>query len=152
MVSRPYGIIIKVAIIIEEVSMIRLNIKSTKRCELIDITKDAVAAIRETGVKDGAAIIYCPHTTAGITINEAADPSVAEDISSKTGKLIEHRDTDYRHSEGNSDAHIKSSLVGSSVTVIINSGKLALGTWQGIFFAEFDGPRSRETYVKVIEG
>lgn len=141
-----------VAIIIEEVSMIRLNIITTKRCELIDITKDAAAAIRETGVKDGSAIIYCPHTTAGITINEAADPSVAGDISMKTGKLIEHRDTDYRHSEGNSDAHIKASLVGSSVTVIIEGNKLRLGTWQGIFFAEFDGPRAREAYVKVIEG
>ena len=132
--------------------MIRLNIITTKRCELIDITKDAAGAVRETGVKDGAAIIYCPHTKAGITINEAADPSVAGDISMKAGKLIGHRDTDYRHSEGNSDAHIKSSLVGSSVTVIIEGNKLRLGTWQGIFFAEFDGPRAREAYVKVIDG
>ncbi len=132
--------------------MTKLSIKTAKRCELIDITKDVATAIRETKVKDGVAIIYCPHTTAGITINEAADPSVAEDIAMKAGKLIGQRDMDYRHPEGNSDAHIKSSLVGSSVTVIIEGNRPVLGTWQGIFFAEFDGPRTREALVKVIEG
>ena len=132
--------------------MVRLNLRTRKRCELVDITTEVADAVRKVGVTDGVVLIYSPHTTAGITINENADPSVAEDITMKTSKLVNHNDPDYRHGEGNSDSHIKSTLAGASQTVIIENGKLALGTWQGIFFTEFDGPRSREVYLKIIQG
>jgi secondary thiamine-phosphate synthase enzyme len=118
----------------------------------VDITDEVTEAVRESGVSDGILFVYCPHTTAGITINENADPSVPHDITMKTGKLIDRRDPDYRHGEGNSDGHIKSSLVGASEMVIIENGELVLGTWQGVFFAEFDGPRSRNVFLKIIPG
>ncbi len=130
--------------------MKRLSVKTARRCELVDITEDVAGAVAEEGVKSGAVIVYCPHTTAGITINENADPSVVQDICMKTAKLIERDDPEYRHSEGNSDAHIKSSLVGASETVIIDNGRLVLGTWQAIYFAEFDGPRARVVFLKII--
>ena len=128
------------------------RVKTRKRCELVDITEEAAEAVRESGVKDGIVIVYCPHTTAGITINENADPAVCRDILMKTSKVIEEGDPGYRHSEGNSDSHVKSSLVGASETIIIENGRLMLGTWQGIYFCEFDGPRSRSFFVKIIEG
>jgi secondary thiamine-phosphate synthase enzyme len=118
----------------------------------VDITDEVAGAVKKSGVTDGVLFIYCPHTTAGITINENADPSVTRDIIMKTGKLIDPNDPDYRHMEGNSDGHIKSSLVGASEMVIIEKGELVLGTWQGVFFAEFDGPRSRNVLLKIIQG
>ena len=118
----------------------------------MDITDDVAKAVRKIRISDGILLIYCPHTTAGITINENADPSVLTDINLKTSKFIDHNDPDYRHGEGNSDSHIKSSFFGASETVIIERGKLVLGTWQGIFFAEFDGPRNREIFLKIIPG
>jgi secondary thiamine-phosphate synthase enzyme len=118
----------------------------------VNITDEVTDAVRKTGVTDGILLVYCPHTTAGITINENADPSVPRDIAMKTAKLIDRNDPDYHHGEGNSDGHIKSSLVGASEMVIIQNGKLVLGTWQGVFFAEFDGPRSRNVLLKVIPG
>jgi secondary thiamine-phosphate synthase enzyme len=132
--------------------MLRINIRTHQRCELVDITHEVTNAIKENEVTDGILLIYCPHTTAGITINENADPSVPGDIKMKTSKLIEHRDPEYRHMEGNSDSHIKSSLIGASEIVIIKNRKPVLGTWQGIFFAEFDGPRSRNVFLKIIPG
>lgn len=132
--------------------MIRINLQSRERCELIDITDRVVQAVRSSGVTNGMAVIYSPHTTAGITINENADPSVIDDIDMKLSKLVNHNDRDYRHGEGNSDSHIKSSLIGASETVIIEEGRPVLGTWQGIFFAEFDGPRSRNVLIKIISG
>ncbi len=132
--------------------MICLNVKTRKRCEFTDITHDVSNAVVESGVTDGIIIVFCPHTTAGITINENADPSVPGDIRAKTSKIINQNDPDYRHGEGNSDSHIKSSLFGASETVIIENGRLVLGTWQGIFFAEFDGPRSRNVLLKIISG
>lgn len=132
--------------------MILFEIRTTKRCELIDITDRVTEAIRESGVESGIALIYSPHTTAGITINENADPSVVEDIAMKLSKIITPKDPDYRHTEGNSDSHIKSSVVGASESVIIQNGKPLLGTWQGIFFAEFDGPRPRKVFIKIIPG
>ena len=132
--------------------MMRLNVRTRKRCEFVDITGDVMKAVEQKGVTDGMVLIYCPHTTAGITINENADPSVPRDIIMKTSELIARDDPNFRHGEGNSDSHIKSSLVGASETVLIEKGKLVLGTWQGIFFAEFDGPRSRHVLLKIIPG
>jgi secondary thiamine-phosphate synthase enzyme len=132
--------------------MIRLSVRTRRRCEFVEITADVAKAVRQKGVTEGAVIIYCPHTTGGITINENADPAVPRDLTMKTSKLIDHHDPDYRHNEGNSDSHVKSSLFGASETVIISGGQLVLGTWQSIYFAEFDGPRSRQVYLKIIEG
>ncbi len=126
-----------------------MQVKTNGRVQFIDITDRIKETISKSGVKDGLAVIFVPHTTAGITINEAADPSVAEDIKEKLAKLAPHSDT-YRHAEGNSDAHIKASLVGSSVTVIISSGAPVLGTWQGIFFCEFDGSRTRKIFIQIM--
>ena len=130
----------------------RLNIETRKRSELIEITGEVERVVREVGLTDGLVVVYSPHTTAGITINENADPSVVDDMVMKLTKVIEHRDHDYRHGEGNSDSHIKTSLVGPSQTVIVEGGKLLLGTWQGIFFVECDGPRSRKLFVKTLHG
>ncbi len=126
-----------------------LQVRSSKRTELIDITRQVVETVHQTGVKEGICILYVPHTTAAITINENADPSVPRDILMELNKLVPFEDH-YQHTEGNSAAHIKSSLIGCSKTIFIESGKLLLGTWQGIFFCEFDGPRNRQVYVKVI--
>ncbi len=127
-----------------------LQVRSSKRTELIDITRQVVEAVHHTGVKEGTCILYVPHTTAAITINENADPSVPRDILMELNKLVPFEDH-YQHTEGNSAAHIQSSLIGCSKTIFIASGKLLLGTWQGIFFCEFDGPRNRQVYVKVIK-
>ena len=132
-------------------SLKTINVKSRARCELIDITAEVASAVKGSGVTSGTVTVYCPHTTAGVTINENADPDVARDILMKTSKLID-RDPEFRHGEGNSDSHVKSSLVGASETVIIDGGKLVLGTWQSVYFAEFDGPRSRKIHVKIISG
>jgi secondary thiamine-phosphate synthase enzyme len=125
------------------------HISTRSHCEFVDITSEVASAVSKSGVKDGDAIIYCPHTTAGITINENADPSVTHDILLTLEELIPHLRAGYRHDEGNSDAHCKSSLVGCSATVLIKNSQPALGTWQGIYFCEFDGPRSRNFTVQV---
>jgi len=126
-----------------------LSVQSRTRIEFVDITDQIKRLVAKNGVREGSALIFVPHTTAGITINEAADPSVVVDINEALSKLVPHRGS-YRHSEGNSDAHIKSSLVGSSVHVIVSAGAVVLGTWQGIFFCEFDGPRSRKVHVEIV--
>ena len=126
-----------------------LTVKSHKQVELIDITDDVIKAILEDNITEGLAVIYTPHTTAAITINENADPDVSRDIIMGTDKLIPLRD-DYRHLEGNSAAHIKSSLFGASETLIINNGTPVLGTWQGIYFCEFDGPRQRHVHIQTV--
>ena len=116
---------------------------------LVDITNEVSEAVKESGVYEGICVIYCPHTTAAITINENADPDVRTDFvrcMDKTFPVL----SQFRHAEGNSDAHIKSSTVGASETVIISKGKLLLGTWQDIYFCEFDGPRTRKFYVKIM--
>lgn len=130
--------------------MIEIKITSKKRNEMIDITYDVQKIIDADNIQNGIALIYIPHTTAGVTINEGADPSVQRDIIETLNHLIPESNN-YHHSEGNSDAHIKSSLIGSSVTVIINDNRLVLGTWQHIFFYEGDGPRSRRVYVELIK-
>lgn len=130
--------------------MIRtFQVRTSAQTEFIDITRSVQDAVSKTGVEEGICIIFIPHTTAAITINENADPSVPQDIVMELNKIVPFKDQ-YRHTEGNSPAHIKASLLGSSQTVLIESGKLVLGTWQGIFFCEFDGPRSRKVHVKVI--
>jgi len=126
-----------------------IRISSTKREEIIDITGEVRAIVRNSKVRSGIAVIYVPHTTAAVTINENADPSVKRDIINTLYKLIPENDR-YAHLEGNADAHIKASVVGSSRIVIIEDGEIQLGTWQGVFFMEFDGPRIREVFVEII--
>lgn len=126
--------------------MKELHFSSNQRNQMIDITTNIQHVIKEEKINDGFVIVYIPHTTAGITINEGADPSVQQDIIETLQKLIPAH-TNYKHMEGNSDAHIKASLLGSSVTVIVTKGTLILGTWQRIFFYEGDGPRNRTVYV-----
>ena len=116
---------------------------------MIDITARVQTAVSESKVKDGLCLVFVPHTTAAVTINENADPDVKADILKKLAELVPENDN-YAHSEGNSDAHVKSSLVGCSETIAIQNGKLVLGTWQGIIFCEFDGPRNRKALVKTI--
>lgn len=113
------------------------------------ITSSVREAVAKSGVVEGVAVIYCPHTTAGITINENADPDVVKDMLHGLNKAFPDR-AEFRHAEGNSSAHLKASAAGASVTVIISQGKLVLGTWQGIYFCEFDAPRTRKYYVKVM--
>jgi secondary thiamine-phosphate synthase enzyme len=125
------------------------GVSSKQRNQSIDITSKVEGAVSQAGITEGDAIIYCPHTTAAITINENADPSVMHDILLTLSELVPQQRPGYRHSEGNSDAHCKSSILGCSKQVLIMDGKLALGTWQGIFFCEFDGPRSRRVFVQV---
>ena len=124
-----------------------LSINTRDRSEMIDITSKVEEELKRSGLKDGVCFLFVPHTTAGITINESVDPSVATDIQAMLNKLIPWEGS-YRHLEGNSAAHIKSSLIGNSVMVFVESGRLKLGTWQGIFFCEFAGPRSRKLYIK----
>jgi secondary thiamine-phosphate synthase enzyme len=129
--------------------MTAFEVRTQQREQLVDITARVAEAVRESGVREGWALVYCPHTTAGVTINENADPDVVTDML-ETLRRIAPRDDDYRHAEGNSDGHVKASLVGSSVTIPIAEGRLALGTWQGVHFAEFDGPRQRKVLVTTL--
>ncbi len=129
--------------------MEKLSVKTNSRVDLIDITDRVQAVVSKSKVKDGICFVFCPHTTAGLTINENADPSVRQDIIDSLSKAFPEN-AGYSHSEGNADSHIKSSLLGASLTIFIEGGQLALGTWQGIYFCESDGPRSREIWIKVI--
>ena len=129
--------------------MIEINIRTNSRVEMADITAAVQAVVNEKKVKSGLCIVFTPHTTAAITINENADPDVPRDIIVALETAIPQK-AHYRHSEGNSPAHVKSSLIGASETVLIENGKLVLGTWQSLFFCEFDGPRSRKVLVKII--
>ena len=124
---------------------------SAPRKNFYDITQQVRQAISQSGVSNGIAIVYCPHTTAGITINENADPDVVLDLLLGLEKAYPDR-TEFRHLEGNSAAHLKASAIGSSATVIITDGRPILGTWQGVYFAEFDPPRTRKFYVKILAG
>jgi len=128
-----------------------LTVKSKSRTQLIDITSEIQKAVRSSGISEGLCMLYVPHTTAAITINESADPSVASDIMMVLNEVIPWK-ADYRHLEGNSPAHIKSTLVGASEVIAIENGNLVLGTWQGIFFCEFDGPRTRSVHMRLLKG
>jgi secondary thiamine-phosphate synthase enzyme len=126
-----------------------LQLKTTTRIELVDITSQVERAVEATGVTEGICILTVPHTTAAITVNENADPSVKADIITKLNALAPAGDR-YQHREGNADAHIKATVVGPSETLLVEGGRLLLGTWQGVFFCEFDGPRSRKVVIKVF--
>ncbi len=125
-----------------------IKVKTETRIQMIDMTASIQEEMKKSGIKDGICTVYVPHTTAGITINEGADPAVCRDILTKLSELVPP-DAGYRHMEGNADSHIKASLVGSSVSVLVENGRLILGTWQKIFFCEFDGPRSRKIFYKI---
>ncbi len=129
--------------------MREIKVSTRKRNEMIDITGDVQKVVTDENIQNGIAVVYVPHTTAGVTINEGADPSVQRDIIETLKKIIPETGN-YYHMEGNSDAHIKASIIGSSVTVIIEDNRLILGTWQHIFFFEGDGPRSRRVYIETI--
>ena len=124
------------------------DVSTRRRAQLVDITERVAGAVTASGVKDGVCHVYIPHTTAGVTVNEGADPDVARDIESRLEALVPH-DAGYQHSEGNSDSHIKTALVGPSCSVPVRAGRLALGTWQAIFLCEWDGPRKRQVEVGV---
>lgn len=128
-----------------------LSLQSNSRTEFIDVTHKIQTMVAETGVKSGLCLLFVPHTTAAVTINENADPSVPVDILKVLNQVIPWQ-ADYRHVEGNSAAHIKSTLVGASQTVAIAEGRLVLGTWQAVFFCEFDGPRRRQLHVRIWQG
>ncbi len=130
--------------------MDRIQLKTHYKSEFIDITQEVNGIVQKQRIKEGMCYVYVPHTTAAVTINENADPSVRKDILNEFNKMVPW-DGNYTHGEGNAAAHIKATLVGSSVSVPISSGKLALGTWQGIYFCEFDGPRHREVFVQTIK-
>ena len=129
--------------------MISLSIETDSRVALIDVTDLVANALAASGLREGAVLVYCPHTTAGVTINEHADPSVRRDIAMALDRLVPD-DLPFAHLEGNSDAHVKASLIGASALVPVEGGRLALGTWQGIFFCEFDGPRRRRLLVQPL--
>jgi secondary thiamine-phosphate synthase enzyme len=126
------------------------QIRTSKKTEFIDMTSSIQEVVKKTGVEEGICFIFIPHTTAGVTINENADPNVSQDIVMELNKIVPFQDQ-YHHIEGNSPAHIKASLIGVSQTVFVESGRLLLGTWQGIFFCEFDGPRNRNVHVNVLK-
>jgi secondary thiamine-phosphate synthase enzyme len=129
--------------------VIQLSLETRHREEFLDLSGRLQTFVEQQGIRDGALLVYCPHTTAGVTINEGADPDVKRDMITALGRTVpEH--ADYRHAEGNSDAHIKASLMGSSVMVPLAEGRLQLGTWQAIYFCEFDGPRSRKVCLQVL--
>ncbi|SDZ29551.1 secondary thiamine-phosphate synthase enzyme [Evansella caseinilytica] len=130
----------------------KVSVRTTQRDEMMDITGEVRRFVNETGVADGVVYIYCPHTTAGITINENADPDVKHDMLMRWDEIYPWTHDKYRHAEGNSASHLKASTVGATQVVLIHGEKLALGTWQGIYFCEFDGPRPRSYYLKIIAG
>lgn len=130
--------------------MQRFEIRTGQRNDLIDVTDAVRQALGRTGVRSGLCVVYCPHTTAAITVNENADPDVVHDMLAWLGRVVPKDQAGFRHGEGNSDSHIKASLVGPSVTLLVEEGDLVLGRWQGVFFCEFDGPRSRIVYVNAV--
>jgi secondary thiamine-phosphate synthase enzyme len=125
------------------------SVRTKSRTGLVDVTAEVQAAVSALGLTDGAVLIYVPHTTAAITVNEIADPDVARDIDAKLSSLVP-KSRDYHHAEGNADAHVKSTLVGCSTMLLVSEGRLVLGTWQGVFFCEFDGPRTRTVVVGTV--
>lgn len=126
----------------------RFELSTSRRCELVDVTAQVQEAVRAAGLESGLVTVYCPHTTAAITINENADPDVRRDLLFALERMVPNEG--FHHGEGNSDAHTKSSLVGASATVIVEGGQLQLGTWQSVFFCEFDGPRRRSVWVQTL--
>jgi secondary thiamine-phosphate synthase enzyme len=132
--------------------MTRFEVKTTARNQLAEITDQVRDAIATSGVKSGLCVVYCPHTTAAITVNENADPDVVHDMLLYLNKAVPQHQGGFRHGEGNSDSHIKASLVGPSVSLLVDGGDVVLGRWQGVYFCEFDGPRTRTVMVQVVGG
>ncbi len=130
--------------------MTTLEVRTQQRNQFVEITSQVRRVVAESGIRSGMCLVYCPHTTAAITINENADPDVVHDMLLWFERTIPQIQTGFRHGEGNSDSHIKASLVGPSVTLIVERGDLVLGTWQGVWFCEFDGPRTRKVHVQVV--
>ena len=130
--------------------LIQMNIRTSKHTQMINITGTVQKAVTESGVKSGICTVFIPHTTAAVTINENADPDVVRDFTMEINKIVPWEDG-YQHMEGNSAAHLKASMIGFSEQIIIDDGRLVLGTWQGVYFCEFDGPRSRKLYLKIME-
>ncbi len=128
------------------------KVKTTRHTSIVNITSSVREIVSKSGVKDGVCVVYVPHTTACVFINEAADPDVVRDITYALEKIVPWNDPNYEHGEGNSAAHIRSAVIGNSRMVIIDNGELVLGTWEGIFLGEFDGPRERKVYVKILKG
>jgi secondary thiamine-phosphate synthase enzyme len=133
------------------VAFAKLVVSTSKPVEMVDITGEVRKVVRRSKIKSGTCTVFIPHTTAGVTINENADPAVVSDMVMEINKIVP-LDDGYRHAEGNSAAHIKSTLYSPSLTLIVDGGDLVLGTWQGIYFCEFDGPRSRKAFVKITDG
>src|SRR5262245_54863590 len=131
--------------------MTSMDVETRVRTEFVEITAQVRAAVKASGLKNGAVIVYCPHTTAGLTIQENADQDVGHDMLLWLNQHIPKDLRGFRHGEGNSDSHLKTSLIGSSVTVLVDGGDLVLGTWQGIYFSEFDGPRRRKVHLQMFE-
>ncbi|WP_454191516.1 secondary thiamine-phosphate synthase enzyme YjbQ [Paenibacillus sp. Marseille-Q7038] len=129
----------------------KIELNTSKRDEMRDITRDVQSYVRKSGIADGLAVIYTPHTTAGITINENADPDVKHDVLMRLDEVYPWNHPKYRHAEGNTASHLKAITTGTSQTVIIQNGELLLGRWQGIYFCEFDGPRTRDCYIKIMK-
>ena len=132
-------------------ALITEHVKTKQRSEIVDVTDCVRRLVQQHHIRDGMAICYVPHTTAAITINENYDPDVKQDLLKKLEALIPKTETYYQHDEGNSDSHVKTSLVGNNTTVLVENGDLVLGRWQGVYFCEFDGPREREMYVKLVD-
>jgi secondary thiamine-phosphate synthase enzyme len=128
-----------------------LDVATADKAELKDVTKELAVAANRSGIKNGVLIAFVPHTTAGITINENADPTVREDILASLERMVPWRQPFYQHAEGNSAAHVKAALMGAGVQIALSQGRLVLGTWQGVFFCEFDGPRQRKLHVTILE-
>ena len=129
--------------------LIKLNVNTSRHTQMLDITDMVQKAVTDSGVESGICTVFIPHTTAAVTINENADPDVVRDFTTEINKIVPWEDG-YHHMEGNSAAHLKSSMIGFSEQIIIDKGKLLLGTWQGIYFCEYDGPRYRKVYIKII--
>ena len=127
------------------------EIRTRERNQFVDITDRVHEVVERSGIRKGMCVVYCPHTTAAITINENADPNVVHDMLLWLNRAVPKEQAGFRHGEGNSDSHIKASLVGSSATVLIENGDLVLGKWQGVYFCEFDGPRTRSVHVQIID-
>jgi secondary thiamine-phosphate synthase enzyme len=132
--------------------MTSFHVRTKQRNEFVEVTAEVRQAIRSAGVRRGLCVVYCPHTTAAVTVNENADPDVVHDMLLHLDRTIPQHQDGFRHGEGNSDSHIKASLVGPSVTLLVEDGDLVLGRWQGVYFCEFDGPRTRTVQVQVVGG
>lgn len=130
--------------------MIQVPLRTRTRTEFVDVTADIRRAVYDAGVRSGVCVVYCPHTTAAVTIQENADPDVVRDMLLWLNDRVPKDVPGFKHAEGNSDAHIKSSLLGASATVLIDKGELVLGTWQGVYFCEFDGPQQRVVYLQLL--